>query len=139
MTTFVDAAFTREQLSQGTPVVNVLSSDSYRGRHIPGTLNVPLEEPNFDQRIQAAVPDKGKPVVVHCSDTSCEASTKAARRLETLGYTKVFDFKAGLQGWQEAGQEFESAKTVAAQAERPPRPGRERASRREEARAPETR
>jgi rhodanese-related sulfurtransferase len=139
MSTYVDAAYTRKHLDQGDAVINVLATDKYQQKHIPGSINVPLEAPEFERRIQDALPDKGKPVIVHCSGMSCQASTQAARRLEALGYRDVRDFKAGLQGWEEAGQAFESGAQPAAPAtgtsptpSRPPRPGRERSSHREE-------
>jgi 3-mercaptopyruvate sulfurtransferase SseA len=86
--------------------------------------------------VQREVPDKSTPIIVHCSSMECQSSTKAARRLESLGYKEVYDFKAGLQGWQDAGNGFESAGKAPGQ-ERPPRPGRERSVRHEEPQKPE--
>jgi rhodanese-related sulfurtransferase len=136
MPTYVDAVFTRNHLDQGDPVVNVLSAAQYGERRLPGSINVPLEEPDFERRIQEAVPGKDRPVIVHCSSMECQASTKAARRMEALGYREVHDFKAGLEGWEQAGLPFESGEPARA-ASRPPRPGRERSSRREEPRGQE--
>jgi rhodanese-related sulfurtransferase len=145
MSSYVDAAFTRKHLDQGGTVVNVLPAGQYQEKHLPGSINVPLEEPDFERRVQEAVPDKGTPVIVHCSSMECQASTKAARRLEALGYKDVHDFKAGLQGWEQAGLPFESgqpaptapATPTPASSSRPPRPGRDRSSRHEETRGRE--
>jgi rhodanese-related sulfurtransferase len=143
MSTYVDAAFTRKHLDQGDTVVNVLAEDQYRQRHLPGSINVPLDAPDFERRIQEAAPDKGKPVIVHCSSMACQASTKAARRMEALGYREVHDFKAGLEGWEQAGNPFESGDEPKAEApaqgaaNRPPRPGRDRSSRHDEPRGQE--
>src|ERR1041385_7852596 len=138
MPTFVDVAYTRRHLAQGDPIVNVLSADQYRQQHIPGSLSVPLEEPGFERRIQQAVPDKARTVIVHCSSMACQASTKAARKLETLGYEKVHDFKAGIEGWIEAGNPTESGSAPARGPRAgPPAPGGGKASRREERRGQE--
>jgi rhodanese-related sulfurtransferase len=147
MANYVDAAFTKKHLQDGrTKVVNVLSAEKFAQKRLPGSINVPEEDPAFLDRVYSAVPDKATPVIVHCSSMDCQASTRAARKLEAHGYKEVYDFKAGLQGWQEAGNPFETgaasptASEPAAEphgAERPPRPGHERSSRREEPRTPE--
>ncbi|MGH7201192.1 MAG: rhodanese-like domain-containing protein [Planctomycetaceae bacterium] len=83
-------------------VVEVLGSDQFDEFHLPGAINVPLGE-DFDEEIQQTVPDKQAPVIVYCKNESCEASPKAAKRMEALGYTHVFDYEAGKQDWKEAG------------------------------------
>ncbi|MEA3136521.1 MAG: hypothetical protein QOC71_802 [Thermoplasmata archaeon] len=150
MSNHVDAAFTQKHLQDGkTKVINVLAKDRYAQGHLPGSINIPEDAPDFADQVRQAVPDLSTPVITHCSSMECQASTKAARKIEALGYKEVYDFKAGLQGWQDAGNAFESG-TVATPAqagspeaehagsERPPRPGREQAARHEEARKPET-
>lgn len=97
----------REDLNErlandGLTLVEVLAPEYYRKFHLPGALNVPLDE-NFDERIQEAVPNKDQPVVVYCYDADCQASPKAAQRMEALGYRQVFDYEAGKVDWQEAG------------------------------------
>lgn len=116
MTTFVDAGFVKEHLNDGrTQVLNVLPEDQFRRRHIPGSLNAPVDDAAFDDRVKALIPDKSTPVIVHCSDTDCQASTRAARRLQELGYADVKDFKAGTAGWKEAGHSFEGKSSIASQ------------------------
>jgi len=83
-------------------LIEVLAPEYYRKFHLPGALNVPLDE-HFDERVQEAVPDKDSPIVVYCYDAECQASTKAARRMEELGYREVFDYEGGKVDWQEAG------------------------------------
>lgn len=92
-------------------VLDVLGAESYRQRHLPGAINVPVDSPDFEERVRTLVPDKTKTIVTYCSDESCEASPKAYRRLETMGYADLLEFKAGLKGWEEAGFQFESAPT----------------------------
>ena len=109
MSNYVDAAFTRKRLEDGkAKVINVLAPERFAEKHLPGSVNLPEDSPDFAGQVQRLVPDKSTPVIVHCSSMECQASTKAARRLESLGYKEVYDFKAGLQGWQEAGHPFES-------------------------------
>jgi rhodanese-related sulfurtransferase len=104
---------TRDELKKGMDqngdftLVDVLPEKSYRKFHLPGAINVPVGE-GFDEAIQEAVPDKSRPVVVYCKDSDCPASPKAARRMEDLGYEKVYDYEAGKEDWKAAGLPVES-------------------------------
>jgi len=89
-------------------VVDVLPPDSFQESHLPGAMNVPIDE-QFDQHIQEALPDKSHDVVVYCMSTQCDASTKAAERMERLGYQHVFEYEGGKDDWERAGMPMETA------------------------------
>lgn len=91
------------KLMEDSPVtvVEVLSEDKYNQFHLPGAINVPLA-PGFSEAIQAVV-GKGDPVVVYCYDADCDASPKAAARMEELGFRRVYDYAAGKTDWRKAG------------------------------------
>ena len=78
-------------------LINVLSRAEFEKRHIPGSINIPLSE--IKDRIEEKVSDKGKTIVVYCANYSCEASTTAAKKLEQIGYSSVFDYKGGIEDW----------------------------------------
>lgn len=94
----------RDLLDDGNQVkvVDVLGADSFCEFHIPGAINVPLGE-DFDREIQDQIPSKRTPVVVYCMDAECQASAKAATRLDELGYSTVYDYEAGKEDWKAAG------------------------------------
>jgi len=46
-------------------------------------------------------------VVVYCANAECDASPKAAERLEEAGFTDVVDYQGGTQSWEEAGLAIE--------------------------------
>jgi rhodanese-related sulfurtransferase len=105
-------AITRQELNErmandGLTLVEVLDPKYYRKFHLPGAINVPLDE-DFDWQIEKTVPDKDRTVVVYCLDAECHASPKAARRMEELGYRQVFDYEAGKVDWKEAGLPVET-------------------------------
>ena len=85
-------------------LVEVLSEESYNQGHIPGAINIPLDEIGSlaDKYLK-----KNNTIVVYCSSYSCHASTKAAKVLLELGYENVLDFKAGKRGWKHSGLELE--------------------------------
>lgn len=144
MPRLVDASFVEGVLESGDAVVlNVLSEEQYEDAHIPGSVNAPLDSDRFRDRVRRLIPDRSTPVITHCSSTTCQASTTAARQLEAMGYEQVSDFKAGMEGWTGLGLVTESgpgpiegpaAPTPSSAPERPPRtrshrPGREPAQR----------
>jgi len=88
-------------------LVEVLSEEKFRDFHLPGAMNVPLG-PKFDDQIQTVVPEKDTPVIVYCWDKDCEASSKAAARLDELGYHEVYDYEAGKADWKAAGLPVET-------------------------------
>ena len=92
----------KTQQEDRVALVEVLGSEYYDKFHLPGAINVPIDE-EFSDRVQQALPDKQKPVIVYCLDQACQASPKAARKLEELGYQEVYDYEAGKVDWQAAG------------------------------------
>ncbi len=83
-------------------LVEVLDPEQYDDFHLPGAMNVPLES-GFEESIQQAIPDKTSEVVVYCWDEDCDASPKAGRKMEKLGYEHVYHYEAGKKDWKEAG------------------------------------
>jgi rhodanese-related sulfurtransferase len=87
-------------------VIETLDPKYYEKFHLPNAINIPLDE-RFDQQVQQKVPDKNTPVIVYCMDKECDASPKAAKRLEKLGYENVFDYEEGKVDWKKAGEKIE--------------------------------
>lgn len=88
-------------------VVEVLDRENYDKFHLPGAVNVPLSG-DFEHDIQSEVPDRSTPVIVYCMDETCDASPKAARKMDALGYEHVYDYEAGKVDWKEAGLPVET-------------------------------
>ena len=86
-------------------LIDVLGKESFDAKHIPKSVNMPSTEIGI--RSIKELPDKNKEIVVYCAGRECEASPNAAKKLEKLGYKNVIDFEEGLDGWREAGYEFE--------------------------------
>ncbi|MBM3253418.1 MAG: rhodanese-like domain-containing protein [Candidatus Omnitrophica bacterium] len=87
-------------------LLDVLSTESFNNRHIPGAKSFPLGEINSfsaEKRIS-----KNVRVIVYCASFSCQASTAAAKLLSSFGY-KVLDYKGGLEEWGDKGNKFVSA------------------------------
>lgn len=81
-------------------LINALPREAHEARHIPGSINVPVEAAD---QVDALVPNKDEPIVVYCANAGCDASPKLAQKLEKMGYTNVTDFEDGYAGWRQAG------------------------------------
>jgi rhodanese-related sulfurtransferase len=111
------ATITRESLRtlihSGADVVlvDVLSPDSYRAGHLPGAINIPVNDLEEEAPGRVARADV---VVVYCASFECHASRAAAQELEALGYLHVIEYEGGLADWTEAGYPLESGEPAAA-------------------------
>lgn len=83
-------------------VIDVLPESSHRQKHIPGSINVPEGADDFVQRAEQAAGSREEPVVVYCASHDCDASPKAARKLEGAGFRQVYDFAGGIASWEQA-------------------------------------
>ncbi len=83
-------------------VVEVLDRPYYRKFHLPGAVNIPVSG-DFEAGIREHAPDLDHTIVVYCLDQACDASRRAAERLQAMGYTRVYDYEGGKMDWKAAG------------------------------------
>lgn len=91
--------------SENFVLVDVLGKDHFEDGHIPGAVNIPLE--NIASEMLDRF-EKDEEIVVYCASESCSASPKAAEKLDSLGFENVKDYEPGVKGWEEAGNELKS-------------------------------
>ncbi len=77
----------REHLQNGAVVVDVRSSQEFQSRHLPVSVNVPLEQ--LDHLAHHRLPDKSQVLLLHC--LSGHRSSMARRALRQMGYVNVFN------------------------------------------------
>jgi rhodanese-related sulfurtransferase len=80
-----------ELLDEGAQLVEVLPADEYEEEHLPGAINIPLKELDADSTSKL---DKSVPTIVYCWDYLCDMSPRAAARLDSLGFERVYDYAA---------------------------------------------
>ena len=93
-------------------LLEALPREYYEEAHLPGALNLPLDQ--LEELAPRLVPDRDAQVVVYCKDEPCPNSELAARRLRRLGYTNVRDYVAGKAEWIAAGLPVERGLAAAA-------------------------
>ncbi len=100
----IDAAAAHDLVENGDrPVlVDVRERDEWVEGHIPGAVHVPRGY--LESRIEAAAPDRSKPILVYCAGGS--RSAFAAKSLEELGYERVISLAGGFTDWKRNGFPF---------------------------------
>lgn len=91
-----------DEFQKGTIFVDSRTRDKYERGHIPGAINIPLEE--FDQHINdffQTVPLDSR-IITYCDGEKCESSKDLALELEKLGYKNVKSFFGGWNQWTQA-------------------------------------
>lgn len=90
-------------------ILNVLDKKSFDEEHIPGSLNVPLDNRNFIEEVEKKIKDKAACVIVYCSGPECHASLQAGKRLEEAGFSNILHFKGGMEEWKKSDEEVKSS------------------------------
>lgn len=100
-----------EALSRNEPVVVVdgRSAEAFAREHIPGAVNLPHRE--IDEHSTASL-DRSMLYVCYCDGIGCNASTKTALMLLTLGF-RVRELLGGLDWWKRDGYATEGTRQQA--------------------------
>jgi molybdopterin/thiamine biosynthesis adenylyltransferase/rhodanese-related sulfurtransferase len=108
----VDPAVVREQVSNGAVVIDVREPEEWSAGHVPGAVHVPKSY--FESRIEGAVPDRSRHVVLYCA--SGNRSAWATRTMvEDLGYENVESMTGGFTLWKDRGYEVDVPRTLTAE------------------------
>ncbi len=78
----------------GVFLLDVRTPEEYRGGHIRGSVNIPLER--LPAQLAITVPDKGKRIFVYCLSGS--RSAQAVGWMTRNGYTDVTNI-GGIMSW----------------------------------------
>jgi rhodanese-related sulfurtransferase len=87
------------QKDEAIVVIDGRSSGAYAEEHIPGAISLPHREISFNS---TEMLDKSKLYVCYCDGIGCNASTKTALKLLTLGF-QVRELIGGLDWWKRDG------------------------------------
>lgn len=96
---------------QGAAIVDVREQDEVDQGAIPGAIHIPRGY--LELRIEDAVRDKTKPVVVYCAGGV--RSVFAAKAMQDLGYDNAFSMAGGFGAWKSSGLKWSTPKTFTAE------------------------
>lgn len=89
-------------------LIDVREKNEWDEGHIPGAVHVPRGY--LELRIENAVPDKDREVVLYCAGGT--RSVLAARTLQQMGYKHVASVSGGFTAWKDAGLPFVIPRTL---------------------------
>src|SRR5919206_3479095 len=95
----------------GPVLIDVRERDEYEQGFIPGALHIPRG--NLESRIDNAVGDRSRPVIVYCA--SGNRSAYAAKTLAELGFEDVVSLRGGFADWKQNGHEWKVPRTLTPQ------------------------
>lgn len=82
-------------------LVDVRTPGEWSGGIIPNAKKINYRDDHFLRQMEAAL-DKNKPVVVYCAAGGRSAA--ATRKLNEVGFKKIYDLGGGFTGWKAAGK-----------------------------------
>jgi len=86
-------------------LINVLAPEHFNQQHIRTSVNVPVQSDDFVSQVERIAGDKNRDVVVDCASFDCDASPRAADKLDQAGFPHVFDYEGGTKDWFEQKQQ----------------------------------
>ena len=93
-------------------VIDVLPSEEYATRHLPGAFNACVYEMVFQSNIAKLAPDHAVTLVLYDDSGTTMAATTAREKLLSAGYMDVRVLTGGLAAWAAAGYPVELAKPL---------------------------
>jgi rhodanese-related sulfurtransferase len=90
-------------------LIDVRDRGDYEEERIKGAISIPLGE--LSMRAAKCFGTEHE-IIVYCGSFECQASSKAAKVLDRMGYANVLEYEGGLKDWRAAGFVTEGAAVV---------------------------
>ena len=90
----------RKADTNSTVVLDVRTKEEFTGGHIPGSVLLDFMSDDFEKEV--AKLDKKKTYLVLCA--SGGRSARACKKMEKLGFRKLYNLEGGIGAWEKAGK-----------------------------------
>lgn len=90
-------------LDQGYPFVDVRGQSDYDKGHLPGAYHLPVKSNEFTPENLNKISARNQAIIFYCNGVTCMGSTMATEQALQWGWQKIFYYRDGFKGWQEAG------------------------------------
>jgi phage shock protein E len=84
----------------GVTILDVRTPEEFAEGHIAGAINIPVEYPDFIDRVSEL--DPNGTYAVYCR--SGNRSQPAVAGMQQVGITGIYELQSGTNGWSSAGQ-----------------------------------
>ncbi|MFC2049422.1 rhodanese-like domain-containing protein [Chlamydiota bacterium] len=82
-------------------VLDARTKEYFDGKLLPDAKWLPYN--SSEDAIRAAAPSKDGLIVVYCWGPECPASGMLAHKLQSMGYTNIYEYRGGVQEWKQKG------------------------------------
>ena len=100
--TFLEGARTRAGAADGI-VFDARIPEQYAAGHLPGAINLPLEDVERQLGAHAARLHLDTPILVYCGGADCTDALELAVKLRGLGFTDLTLYPGGYAEWVQYG------------------------------------
>ena len=108
---FIALQETEDLFGRGQAVfVDSRSRDEFSAGHIPGALNIPLDENKSGLNSGLLPYPQDRTVVVYCEGGGCQTSIALARLIHDLGFRDIRIFSGGSAEWSVSGLPLEPSR-----------------------------
>jgi len=97
------AEFDKMRQASTNVVLDVRTKKEYQEGHIPGSVLIDFNSPDFEKEIARL--DKNKTYLVHCAAGG--RSTKACTKMQDMNFKSVYNLEGGMRAWQKEGKPVE--------------------------------
>jgi len=94
-----DAVYNKDTVQ----LVDVRTPEEYKISHLKGSQNICVTSKDFAEKVKTL--DKNKPVYLYCRVGGRSAG--AAKQLQKMGFTKIYDMDGGILLWEKKKLETE--------------------------------
>jgi rhodanese-related sulfurtransferase len=91
----------QKKIGRNIQLVDVRTAKEFKEGHIGNAINIEYDAPDFAQRIQQL--NKNKRVYLYCR--TGKRSAKAAQKMDSLGFRKLYVLPTGIAGWNKETKE----------------------------------
>lgn len=82
-------------IKQNHQIIDVRTPNEFENGHIENAVNIDFKAADFIENISAL--NKNKTLLIYCR--SGNRSGKAAKIMDSLGFTKIYDLEGGFMNW----------------------------------------
>lgn len=90
-------------LRRGYPFVDVRGQSDFDRGHLPGAHHLSVKSEAFTAENLSHIAARDQVVVFYCNGVACLGSAMATEKAVQWGWQKVFYYRDGFKGWQQAG------------------------------------
>jgi len=99
----VDKKFVKKYInSKKVIIIDALSEESYRERHIPGAVSLPASKKWSLDEVMRVLPSgthSTTPMIIYCYNPECTAGEKLWIQLNKLGFYNTMHYSGGISDW----------------------------------------